>query len=114
MRGEVTKIGSDAACDIRLAGLDPFEAEVRHEAADEFVVVRLGRPGNTRVNGARVDTALLRTASRLEIGRWTMSFYREEYADHGRPHGGRIGGELGHQRRQPARPLPPPHPEEHQ
>ena len=66
LRGEVTTIGSDAACDIRLAGLDPFEAEVRHDAADEFVVVRLGRPGNTRVNGAPVDTALLRTASRLE------------------------------------------------
>ncbi len=32
-----------------------------------------------------------------------MSFFREEYADHGRPYGGRIGGELGHQRTQPSR-----------
>ena len=114
LRGDVTTIGSDAACDIRLAGLEPFEAEVRHDAADEFVVVRLGRLGTTRVNGAPVDTALLRTASRLDIGDWTMSFYRDEYADHGRPYGGRVGGEIGHQRRQPARRLRHPHPEENE
>ena len=35
-----------------------------------------------------------------------MSFYREEYADHGRPYGGRAGGEIGHQRPQPARRRP--------
>ncbi len=92
---DVTTIGSDAACDIRLAGLDPIEAEVRHDSADEFVVVRLGRRGNTRVHGAPVDTALLRDASRLNVGEWTMSFHREEYADHGRPYGGRLGGEFG-------------------
>ena len=108
LRDDVTTIGSDATCGIRLAGLAPFEAEVRHDEADEFVVVRLGDPGATRVNGAPVDTALLRTASRLEIGDWTMSFYREEYADHGRPYGGRVGGEAGHQRRQPPRDLPRP------
>jgi len=105
LRKDVTTIGSDPGCDIRLAGLDPFEAEVRHDAADEFVVVRLGHRGTTRVNGAPVDTALLRTGSRLEIGDWTMSFSREEYADHGRPYGGRVGGEIGHQRPQPVRHL---------
>lgn len=114
LRGQVTTIGSDAACDIQLAGLDPFEAEVRHDPADEFVLVRLGRPGTTRVNGASVDTALLRTASRVDIGDWTMSFYREEYADHGRPYGGRVGGEIGHQRRQPARHLRLAHPEDNE
>lgn len=114
MRGDVRTIGSDAACDIRLAGLDPFAAQVRHDAADEFVVVRLGRAGTTRVNGAPVETALLRAASRLDIGDWAMSFYREEYADHGRPYGGRVGGEIGHQRRQPARHLRHPHPEENE
>ena len=107
LRADVTTIGSDAGCDIRLAGLDPIEAEVRHDAADEFVVVRLGRRGNTRVHGAPVDTALLRDASRLNIGAWTMSFHREEYADHGRPYGGRLGGEIGHQRRQPAQHVHP-------
>lgn len=113
LRDDVTTIGSDVACDIRLAGLAAFEAEVRHDAADEFVVVRLGPPGNTRVNGAPVDMALLRTASRLTVGDWAMSFFREEYADHGRPFGGRLGGEIGHQRRQPARQVQP-HPEEDQ
>jgi len=113
LRGDVTTIGSDAACDIRLAGLDAFEAEVRHDDADQFVVLRLGRPGATRVNGAPVDMALLRTASRLDIGDWSLSFYREEYADHGRPYGGRVGGEIGHQRRQPARRPRPPHSEQH-
>lgn len=113
LRGDVTTIGSDASCDVRLAGLDPFEAEVRHDAEDEFVLVRLGRSGTVRVNGAPVDTALLRTASRLNIGDWTLSFFREEYADHGRPYGGRQGGEIGHQRRQPPREVDP-RPEENE
>ncbi len=104
LRGEVTTIGSDASCDIRLPGLEPFEAEVRHDDQDEFVVVRLGRPGSTRVHGAATETALLRTGARLDVGEWTMSFYREEYADHGRPYGGRLGGEIGFQRPQPPRP----------
>lgn len=112
LRDQVTTIGSGADCDIRLAGLDPLEAEVRHDEADEFVLVRRGRRGVTRVNGAAVDTALLRTASRIGVGSWTMSFYREEYADHGRPYGGRVGGEIGHQRPQPARPRRHPHTEE--
>jgi hypothetical protein len=103
LRGDVTTIGSEAGCDIRLAGLEAVEAEVRHDSADEFVLVRLGAPGTTRVNGASVRTALLRTGSRIDIGDWTMSFCREEYADHGRPYGGRVGGEVGRQRPQPAR-----------
>jgi hypothetical protein len=104
LRDDVTTIGSAAGCDIRLPRLEPLHAEIRHDEDDEFVLVRLGSPGNTRVNGAPVDTARLRTASRVEVGGWTMSFYREEFADHGRPYGGRIGGELGRQRPQPARP----------
>ena len=30
-----------------------------------------------------------------------MVYAREEYADHGRPYGGRVGGEVGHQKAQP-------------
>jgi hypothetical protein len=107
LRDDVTTIGSGPGCDIRLAGLDAVEVEVRHDGADEFVVHRIGRPGVTRVNGAPVDTALLRTGSRLVVGEWKFAFFREEYADHGRPYGGRVGGELGHQRRQPPRPVSP-------
>ena len=106
LRDGVTTIGSDATCDIRLAGTEPRHAEVRHDDHDEFVLVRTGEPGSTRVNGRPVDTALLRTATRVQLGEVTLSFTREEHADHGRPYGGRIGGELGHQRPQPSRPGP--------
>lgn len=104
LRKDVTTIGGDAGCDIVLPGLDPVHAEVRHDEADEFVLVRTSRPGATRVNGAPVNRSVLRTATRIEVGDWTMSFYREEFADHGRPYGGRVGGEIGHQRPQPERP----------
>jgi len=96
-------IGSDAGCDLRLEGLAPEHAVIRHDERDEFVLERLGRSAQTLVNGERVDRALLRTATRLELGGWTLTFYREEYADHGRPYGGRVGGEVGHQQAQPAR-----------
>jgi hypothetical protein len=104
LRDDVTTIGSAADCDVRLPGLEDLHAEVRHDAADEFVLVRRSLPGGVRVNGAPVDTALLRTASRIALGGWTMSFYREEFADHGRPYGGRAGGEIGRQRPQAPRP----------
>jgi hypothetical protein len=97
----VTLIGSDPACDVVLPGLDPVHAEVRHGDDDEFVLVVLGDPEPVRVNGARVSRSVLRTAYRLRLGDWTLVFSREEYADHGRPYGGREGGEIGHQRPQP-------------
>jgi hypothetical protein len=100
---EVTSIGSSPDSDIRLPGLAPKHAEVRHDEWDEYVLVRLDAAGTTRVHGAPAEEALLRTGTRVELGGWTMSFVREEYADHGRPYGGRIGGELGHQRPQPPR-----------
>lgn len=100
---EVTTIGSAPDSDIRLPGLAPRHAEVRHDEWDEFVLVRLDAVGTTKAHGAPTDEALLRTGTRVELGGWTMSFVREEYADHGRPYGGRIGGELGHQKPQPPR-----------
>ena len=105
LRRDVTTIGSDPDSDIVLPGLAARHAEVWHDERDEFVLVRLAERELTHVNGAPVDTAVLRTASRVRLGEVTMSFYREEYADHGRPYGGRIGGELGHQRPQPPRPV---------
>jgi len=103
LRDGVTTIGSGIECDIRLPGLEPLHAEIRHDDLDEYVLVRMSDIGGTRVNGAPVNTVALRTAARVDVGRWTMSFFREEFADHGRPYGGRIGGELGHQRPQPGR-----------
>lgn len=97
----VTTIGSDPSCDIVLSGLEAVHAEVRHNDEDEFVV--LAREGVVRVHGARVDQQLLRTSARIELGARALTFVRDEWADHGRPHGGRIGGELGRQRPQPPR-----------
>lgn len=102
LQQQVTTIGSDPACDVVLPGLRPWHAEVHHDAADEYVVVALDP--DVRVHGQRVHRALLRTGSRVDLGPRQLVFSREEYADHGRPYGGRIGGELGRQRPQPPRP----------
>ena len=52
----------------------------------------------------RVKEKALRTGNLLELGNVRFSFFREEFADHGRPFGGRQGGEFSHQREQPPRP----------
>jgi len=98
---EVTTLGSGADCTVRLPDLRALHVEIVHDEKDEYVV-RSHHP-DTRVNGSRVRTQILRTGSRLEVGRWTLAYSREEHADHGRPFGGRIGGELGHQQPQPPR-----------
>lgn len=95
---DVTTIGSGADCSIRLSGLADLHADIVHDDEDEFVVRAHQR--DVRVNGAVVTEQLLRTGSRLEVGGWTFAYSREEYADHGRPFGGRIGGEFGHQQPQ--------------
>jgi hypothetical protein len=105
LQEERTTIGSDPGCDIVLPGLAPVHAEVVHDDEDEFVVHALD-DAEVRVHGRRVGSAILRTSTRVELGsgpRRPLAFVREEYADHGRPHGGRIGGELGRQRPQPPR-----------
>jgi hypothetical protein len=96
-----TTIGSGQDCTLLLEGLEDVQAEIRRNDDDEYVVVQHGTPGRCRLNGRVVESQqLLRTGSRLELGRWTMSYFRSEEADHGRPYGGRIGGELGYQRSQ--------------
>lgn len=99
-------IGSGDECDIVLPGLSIVHAEVRHDGADEFVLVAVDP--DVRVHGERVSTKVLRTSARIDLGPRSLTFVREEYADHGRPYGGRIGGELGHQRTQPSRRQTPP------
>ena len=103
---DVTTIGSGERCDIRLPRLADLHAQVRHDEDDE-IVLEANDP-EVRVHGERVRRQILRTGSRVDLGEWTFTFSREEYADHGRPYGGRIGGELGHQRPQPARPVDKP------
>ena len=103
LRDDVTTIGSGADCDIRLAGLEPLHAEIRHDDEDEFVLTRIGSTAETRVHGAPVHSAILRTGSGIDLGERHLTFFREEYADHGRPYGGRVGGEFAQQRPQPSR-----------
>lgn len=102
LRQDVTTIGSDPACDIVLAGLAPIHAVVSHDDRDEFVLQDRSADRSARVNGFVVgDGRALRTGVRITLGQWTLAYRRAEFADHGRPFGGRIGGEAGHQRRQP-------------
>jgi hypothetical protein len=87
-----------------LPGLEPLHAQVQHDADDEFVLVA---HGPAKVHGHPTGRALLRTAARVELAGHVLTFIREEFADHGRPFGGRIGGEAGRQRTQPPRQDPP-------
>lgn len=98
----VTTIGSDPTCDIVLPSLAALHARVLQDDADEYVLESCGP--RTKVHGAVVNgSVILRTGARVDLGRHSLSYFREEYADHGRPYGGREGGELGHQRSQPSR-----------
>lgn len=100
LRPGVTVIGSAADADLRLAGLDSHHAEIRRDAADEYIYVDLGTSTGSRVDGRPVGEQALHTGDRIELGNWTLSFYREEFADHGRPYGGREGGESSRQLQQ--------------
>jgi hypothetical protein len=97
LRRGVTVIGSGEDADLRLPGLAEHHAEVRRQDDDEYVWVDLGVPAGSRVDGQPMGAQELHTGDRIEIGPWTLTFFREEFADHGRPYGGRQGGELaGH------------------
>ena len=103
LRRGVTTLGGDPGDDIVLPGMPAHAVEVRRNADDEYVLVNQARRKDCRLNGEVVLERILRTGARLEVGTSTLVYAREEYADHGRPYGGRIGGELGHQRPQPPR-----------
>lgn len=99
-----TIIGSGTEADLQLAGLNSRHAEIRHTADDEYVLYPIGElTGSSRLDGAggrRDGGQVLRTGTRIEFGQWKMAYFREEFADHGRPHGGRVGGELARQKPQ--------------
>ncbi|WP_411721134.1 hypothetical protein [Mycetocola sp.] len=106
----VTRIGSGENSDLRLDGLLDAHAEIVHDRDDEYVFYPTGRAGASTSSGRKVDGQILRTGARIELGPWRMAFFREEYADHGRPYGGRAGGEFAHQKRQPPRHRAPRNP----
>ncbi len=94
---ESIRIGSGNDMDVQLAGLEQFHAEIVHNEADEYVLVPHGTVSGS-VSGP--DDSVLRTGARLQMGQWCLAYFREEFADHGRPFGGRSGGELAFQRTQ--------------
>ncbi len=106
--GEKTTIGSSPEADLRLDGLPPIAAVIHHDADDEYRLEAENAGGGSALldvtGNRRVSGRLLRTGARIELGKWRLAYFREEYADHGRPHGGRVGGEFAHQKPQPPRP----------
>lgn len=87
-------IGSHEQNDLRLEGLEDFHAEIRRDSGDDYVLVSLVGEAGLTVHGRPASTVELHTGTRIELGRWVVSYARDESADHGRPHGGRQGGEL--------------------
>ena len=102
-------IGSGRDAGLRLPGTEPVHAIIRHDSRDEYELDMRG-PGETSANieksaeEERRDVEVLRTGARFTLGPWRLVFVRDEYADHGRPFGGREGGEFSDQREQPERP----------
>ena len=110
----VTVIGSGPDADLRLDGLDPVHATITHTDADEYAFRLVSQtddggavPLLDRDSPRRPAERVLRTGARLELGDWRLGYFRAEFADHGRPFGGRMGGELSRQKPQPPRPRAP-------
>lgn len=101
--GETTVLGSDPGADLHLADVDQHQADIVHDEFDEYVFVHRSAAVPSQINGVAVERRTLQTGDRLEIGSWTLTFFREEFADHGRPFGGRQGGEGAVQEPQPSR-----------
>lgn len=101
LRRGVTTVGGAPEDDLIVAGLRPGHLRIeRNSSNDEYEVVPV--PGAlTTVGGRAVDAPVaLRTGMVLRAGDWELTYAREEYADHGRPYGGRQGGEGERQRPQ--------------
>ena len=102
LRPEVS-VGDRDDADLRLRGVAPYQAVIRRNAKDEYEIEPHPDGLPVRVHGARIlGPTQLRTGARIEIGNWRMVYFRAEYADHGRPYGGRQGGEIDQQQWQPA------------
>ena len=109
LEGGAFRIGSGADSEIRVEGIETLAAEIRHDENDEFVYLPYA-PGETNARLQPMTTVggqdgeVLRTGARFTLGDWTFVFARDEFADHGRPYGGRQGGEGTIQPTQPPRP----------
>lgn len=95
-----TTLGSALDCDVVIEGIEPLHAVIERTDEDEYVLTHLAASGTSTVAGIPAQRSLLRTGSGISLGATDLTYFREEYADHGRPYGGRLGGEIGHQRPQ--------------
>ncbi|MGP6170439.1 hypothetical protein ACTU6U_03900 [Microbacterium sp. A196] len=107
--GVRTRIGSSTDAELVLTGADALHAEIMHDEDDEYVLTMFGGGEMNAVSrhsvaGESGREETLRTGARFTIGSWRLVFMRDEFADHGRPYGGRQGGEFAHQPRQSPRP----------
>ena len=106
---ELVRIGSAQGLELQLPDLAALHAEVRHTDYDEYALIVHGkaymshRPEPVASLGG-TEAEILRSGARFVLGPWAFVFERDEFADHGRPYGGRQGGEGARQRRQPPRP----------
>lgn len=101
LRRGVTTVGGSPEDDLVVAGLRPGHLRIeRDPQTDEYEVVPV--PGAlTTIGGRPVEAPVaLRTGMVLRAGDLELTYAREEYADHGRPYGGRQGGEFSRQRPQ--------------
>lgn len=106
---DLVRIGSAAGNELVLGETDPVHATIAHDERDEYVLTLHGE-GEMNASaetsgthgGERTET--LRTGARFTAGPWALVFARDEFADHGRPWGGRLGGEYSDQPPQPPRP----------
>lgn len=96
---DLTHIGSSDDSDFNLPDTDALHAKILHDMNDEYVLTMVGA-GETSFGRHEV----LRTGAHFMAGPWQLVFARDEFAEHGRPYGGRRGGELAHQKPQRSRP----------
>jgi hypothetical protein len=96
-----TTFGSGADCDVQIDGLEPLHAVIDRTEHDEYVLTHVASAGSSTVGGVPAQRSLLRTGAGIALGPARLTYFREEYADHGRPYGGRLGGEIDSQRPQP-------------
>lgn len=106
---DAVRIGAAEGNELQLPDTEPVHAEIQHDDQDEYVLTLHGAGEMNAVpsaaeTGASGRSEILRTGARFTAGPWTLVFGREEFADHGRPYGGRTGGELSDQPPQPQRP----------
>ena len=108
LTAEHTVIGSDPRADIWVEGVRGVHAEIEHTDRDEYVLIMTGEGRTSSHSNVTLPDGreghILRTGYQFDVGPHQLTYMREEYADHGRPYGGREGGEFSVQPQQGPRP----------